>query len=56
MTECKPFKHKLGYVTDREDYVECKKCFRHWKLMENEFKLEPPKGYISKKELRKLLR
>jgi len=38
--ECKPFKHKLGYVTDREDYVECSRCFRHWKLMDNEDKLE----------------
>lgn len=41
--ECKPFKHKLGYVTHREDYVECSRCFRHWKLMTNEDNLESVK-------------
>lgn len=41
--DCKPFRHKLGYVTDREDLVECKKCFRHWKLMENETSLKSKK-------------
>ena len=40
MKDCKPFKHKLGYVTDREDYVECTRCFRHWKLMTNEDNLK----------------
>ena len=34
--DCKSFQHELSYVTDREDYVQCSKCFRHWKLMENE--------------------
>ena len=40
MKKCRPFGHKLSYVTDREDYVECKRCFRQWKLMENEEPLE----------------
>ena len=31
---CPPFQHDLGFLTDREDYVECKKCFTQWKLFD----------------------
>jgi len=36
MKRCKPFRHKLSFVTDREDMVQCYRCFRQWKLLENE--------------------
>jgi len=54
--DCKPFKHKLGYVTDREDYVECKKCFRHWKLMPNEFKLSKSKAKEQIEKIKEILK
>ena len=36
MKKCRPFGHKLSYVTDREDIVQCNRCFRNWELMKNE--------------------
>jgi len=53
-TDCKSFQHELSYVTDREDYVQCMKCFRHWKLMENEEEL--PSRRMSAENLYKLRR
>ena len=35
MTECSPFGHKLSYVTDREDMVQCQVCFIQWKLFDD---------------------
>lgn len=32
---CKPFEHKLSYVTDREDVVECQVCFIQWNVEPN---------------------
>jgi len=52
--DCKSFQHELSYVTDREDYVQCMKCFRHWKLMENEKYL--PSRKMQGDALRKLRR
>ena len=52
--DCKSFQHKLSYVTDREDYVQCNKCFRHWKLMENEKSL--PSRKMNVEDLYKLRR
>ena len=35
MSECNPFEHKLTYVTDREDMVQCGKCFIQWHVEPN---------------------
>ena len=38
--ECKPFEHKLSYVTDREDMVQCNKCFIQWKLFDDDVRFK----------------
>ncbi len=40
MKNCRPFAHKLTYVTDREDCIVCKRCWRQWDLLPNEVPFE----------------
>lgn len=54
MKECRPFAHKLTYVTDREDCILCKRCWRQWDLLPNERPFESARmGFDELHALRK---